>query len=178
MSSVYHPSDDSFLLQTHVKRLVWGRVLDMGTGSGIQAVTAAQKPEVNSVYAVDVNPEAIEVARNRASDAGLLHKITYKKSNLFDEVEGKFDWILFNPPYLQSEEGLTDPNWDGGKQGCETIEHFLKEARRHLTSEGSILLIFSSETGQIIGKYDYKWEILDELQLFFERLYCVRLSQS
>jgi release factor glutamine methyltransferase len=178
MSSVYQPSDDSYLLQKYVRKLVWGRVLDMGTGSGIQAVTAAQKPEVNYVYAVDVNLEAIEVARKRTSDAGLLHKIMYKKSNLFDEVEGQFDWILFNPPYLQSEGILADPTWDGGERGCETIERFLDGARRHLTTEGSILLIFSSETGQIFDRYEYKLEILEELPLFFERLYCARLSQS
>ena len=150
----------------------------MGTGSGIQAVTAALKGEVDEVVAVDINPEAIEAAKGRARDAGVLDKITFKVSDLFSEVEGRFDWITFNPPYLRSEEGLTDPTWDGGDTGGELIERFLQESGVHLTPRGSIFLVYSSETGLETGGYGYSWEVLEELPLFFERLYCVRLSPS
>ena len=59
MEEVYKPGEDSYLLQRHVERLVFGNVLDMGTGSGIQAVTAAIKQEVSKVLAVDINPVAL-----------------------------------------------------------------------------------------------------------------------
>jgi release factor glutamine methyltransferase len=175
---VYQPSEDSYLLQRHVMRLVTGRVLDMGTGSGIQAVTAAQKHEVDHVVAADINPEAIEAAKKRAFDAGVLHKMTFTLSSLFEEIDDHFDWIIFNPPYLPSEEGLMDPTWAGGKTGGETIERFLRGAGEHLTAGGSILLIYSSETGLLDGGFGYDWEVLEEKPIFFERLYCVRLSPS
>ena len=178
MGSVYKPAEDSYMLQRHVERLVWGRVLDVGTGSGIQAVTAAKKADVSRVVAIDINPEAIEAALWRASDESVLEKMKFVVSDLFEKVEGAFDWIIFNPPYLPSEGGLADPTWDGGKGGFETTERFLRDARGRLAVGGSILLIYSSETGIDVGGYGYNWEILEEKPLFFERLYCVRLSPS
>jgi release factor glutamine methyltransferase len=177
VGAVYKPAEDSYILQRCVSKLVTGIVLDMGTGSGIQAVTAARKSEVTRVVAVDINPEAIEAAKKRASEAGISHKVTFKVSDLFEKIEERFDWIIFNPPYLPSEGDLKDPTWDGGERGVETIEHFLSGAKEHLTPGGSILMIYSSETG-IAGDYGYDWEILEEVPLFFERLYCARLNLS
>jgi release factor glutamine methyltransferase len=178
MGSVYQPAEDSHLLQRHVARLVSGRVLDMGTGSGIQAVTAAKSEGVTSVVAVDINPDAIEAALWRAADEGTLKKMRFVVSDLFDKVEGVFDWIVFNPPYLPSEGSIADPTWDGGEGGYETIERFLRSARGHLVEGGSIILIYSSETGLREERYGYRWETLEEKQLFFETLYCARLSPS
>jgi release factor glutamine methyltransferase len=178
VESVYQPSEDSYLLQRHVAELVRGRVLDMGTGSGIQAVTASQNARVTHVVAADINPEAIEAAKKRATEAGVAHKVTFIISDLFEEINGLFDWIIFNPPYLPSEGGIPDPIWNGGNSGCETITRFLDDAKNHLIKGGSILLIYSSETGITIGGYGYHWEILEELPLFFERLYCAQLSLS
>ncbi len=178
MGSVYKPAEDSYMLQRHVERLVCGSVLDVGTGSGIQAVTAAKKGDVSRVLAADINPEAIEAALWRASEEGVLGKVKFAVSDLFDSVEGVFDWIIFNPPYLPSEGGLADPAWDGGEGGFETTERFLRDAGKHLAEGGSILLIYSSETGLRVGDYGYEWEVLEEMPLFFERLYCARLSPS
>ena len=55
---IYEPAEDSYLLQKYVKELAIGRVLDMGTGSGIQAITALKNLQVRLVLAVDINPEA------------------------------------------------------------------------------------------------------------------------
>jgi hypothetical protein len=56
------------------------------------------------------------------------------------------------------------------------IKRFLEGARDHLSLEGSILLIYSSETGVKPEGHGYTWEILEELTLFFEVLYCVKLN--
>jgi release factor glutamine methyltransferase len=178
VNSVYRPGEDSYLLQGFVGRLTIGRVLDMGTGSGIQAVTAAEKTIVTHVVAVDINPEALKAARRRAAEAGVLTKITFVQSDLFEKVEGSFDWILFNAPYLPSERGLDDPTWAGGDRGAEVIERFLTAAHDHLSLGGSILLVYSSETGLTGDRFGYDWEILCEKRLFFETLYCARLSLS
>ena len=172
----YKPSEDSYLLSRYVGRLVEGRVLDMGTGSGIQAVTAAMKVNVTHVVASDINPLAIEAARKCASEAGMLEKISFVLSDLFENLPGEFNWIIFNPPYLQSERELSDRTWDGGLKGVEVIERFLEVAREHLSPLGSILLIYSSETCLKPEKYSYRWDILESVPLFFEKLYCARLS--
>jgi release factor glutamine methyltransferase len=178
MEPVYLPSEDSYLLSKCVERLVKGIVLDMGTGSGIQAVTAAMQPEVSHVLAVDINPLAIEAAKWRAWDAGVIDKMEFVVSDLFDDVEEVFDWIVFNPPYLPSEGGLQDRTWDGGQGGADVIVRFLDDAMTHLRPGGSILLIVSSETGIELEKYGYKWEVEEEAPLFFETLYCLKLSSS
>ena len=86
MGRVYEPAEDSLLLLRHVEENVRGSVLDMGTGSGVQAVAAALKPEVDLVLAVDIDPGAIEVARKRATEAGVTDKIQFRVSDLFEHV--------------------------------------------------------------------------------------------
>lgn len=173
MEDVYRPAEDSYLLAKYVTLLVSGNVLDMGTGSGIQAVTAAMKPEVESVLAVDINSEAIKEAEKRADDASVSGKLSFLLSDLFDEVKGRYDWIIFNSPYLPSEGEADEHAWAGG---AELIERFLTEARDHLKPGGSILLIYSSlSEPNLLG---CKVELLEEIGLFFEKLYCVRLSPT
>jgi release factor glutamine methyltransferase len=176
MEHVYQPSEDSYLLNRHVERLVEGRVLDMGTGSGIQAVTAALKLEVSHVLAADINPLAIEAAKRRARDVGVIDKMGFVVTDLFENVQGVFDWIVFNPPYLPSEGDLSDSTWDGGLRGAEVIERFLEAARDHLNPGGSILLVYSSETEFKSEGHGYSWEILEEEALLFEVLYCAKIS--
>jgi release factor glutamine methyltransferase len=178
VDDVYSPAEDSYLLARWVQRLAVGRVLDVGTGSGIQAVTAALKPEVVNVVAVDLDLRALEAAKGRAKAAGVEEKLTLLMSDLFENVEGVFDWIVFNPPYLPSEEGIRDPAWDGGEGGAALIRRFLSEAKSHLAREGSILLILSSETDTPREGFGYSWILLEEAPLFFERLGCYRLTPT
>ena len=84
--TVYEPREDSFLLQRIVKRLAKGFVLDMGTGSGIQALTAAKKKNVKKVLAVDINPKAIAYCKKNSQHK----KITYCASDLFSKIRGNF----------------------------------------------------------------------------------------
>ncbi|MFH2112674.1 MAG: HemK2/MTQ2 family protein methyltransferase [Candidatus Bathyarchaeota archaeon] len=178
MEPVYRPSEDSYLLLRHVERLVSGDVLDMGTGSGIQAVAAALKEEVSSVTAVDINPAALIEAEKRGKMAGTLGKMRFTLSDLFSGVEGVFDWIIFNPPYLPSEGEADEASWAGGGGGGDVIRRFLAEAHSHL-KPGGVLMVYSSLTG--IGEKDfegYRVEVLEEQPLFYETLICVRLTPS
>src|SRR6267378_2445328 len=73
------------------------RVLDMGTGSGVSALLAAQTG--SEVVAADVNPKAVECARANAERNGLAAHITFVHGDLFQGVEGDFDLIIFDPPF-------------------------------------------------------------------------------
>jgi release factor glutamine methyltransferase len=179
MEPVYKPSDDSYLLQAWVEKLVTGRVLDMGTGSGIQGVTAAKKRGVNHVTSVDVNPAALVAAERKAAEEGVLGKMAFMLSNLFQSVNECFDWIIFNPPYLPSEGEPDELSWSGGPTGREIIRRFLYEAPRHLNEGGSILMVYSSLTGLTEKDFEkYRVEILEERPLFYETLICVKLTPS
>ena len=177
MEEVYKPGEDSYLLQRHVERLVYGNVLDMGTGSGIQAVAAAIKQEVRNVLAVDINPAALIAAEKRAMMYGVSDKLELQLSNLFESVEDVFDWILFNTPYLPSVGEADEASWAGGESGGEIIRSFLMEAKEYLAADGSILMIYSNQSGLTDDDFsEYNFEVLEEMGLFFEKIYCVRLS--
>ena len=176
---VYRPAEDSYLLAKYVKKLVHGRVLDMGTGSGIQAVTAATKTEVTHVTAVDLNPAALDSARKKAGEEGVTGKIEFLLSDLYENVSCCFDWILFNTPYLPSEGKADEISWAGGPTGSEVIKRFLCESPKYLREGGSILMIYSSHSNMNGNDFDgFEFEMLEEKSLFFEKLYCVRLIPS
>jgi release factor glutamine methyltransferase len=179
MEEFYRPREDSYLLAEHVRSLVQGEVLDMGTGSGIQAVEAARKPVVSRVVAVDVNPAAVESAKTLAERRGVADKVEFVASDLFENVEGVYDWIVFNPPYLPGEGQADEASWVGGETGAETVRRFLRGAHSHLKKNGGILLVYSSQTGLTADDFDgYKVEKLGERRLFFETIFCVALTPS
>ncbi len=151
----------------------------MGTGSGFLAVEAASDPRVVRVVAVDIDPDALDSARSRAGAAEVVVEIEFVLGGLFEELEGKrFDLIMFNPPYLPSEGDANEPSWSGGATGDEVILRFLDEAGEHLNPDGDVLMIYSSESEFTLVDVDEKYSatILEELPLFFERLYCVLLQ--
>jgi len=179
MEEVYKPGEDSYLLQRWVEKFVTGSVLDMGTGSGIQAVTAASKKEVTHVLAVDINPAALIAAEKRAHINNVQAKIDFLHSDLFENVKGMYDWILFNTPYLPSEGDADEASWVGGETGGEIIRRFLGEAPGFLEDGGSVLMIYSSLSGLTDADFNnYCFTLLEEIGLFFEKIYCVKLSPS
>lgn len=164
---IYEASEDSFLLAKYVEKYSRGRVLDMGSGSGYLAEIAFKKTK--DVIAVDINKEAVNLVKSKGINA--------IQSDLFSNVNGKFNLIIFNPPYLPADELLNnDLEIIGGKNGWETIERFFEEANNYLEEDGTILLLFSSLTNKrkvdkIIKEKGFKFKLLEEEMLFFERLY-------
>ena len=176
---IYEPREDSFLMEKAVTNYAYGKVLDMGTGSGIQAIAAAKNKNVSSITAVDINKEAVMDALQNSMKKGI--PISVQQSNLFKNLDEKFDTIIFNPPYLPSDPKLKDLTLDGGKKGYELIQKFLKQAKKHLEKKGIILLLFSSLTDKakvedILTKNKYKFKEVDKLNLDFEELYLYRIQ--
>jgi len=171
---VYAPAEDSFLLLSAVKARKGQRVLEMGTGSGIIAIHCARADCV--VTAADISLDAIENARVNA--AINLLDITLAHSNLFEKVRGKFDVIIFNPPYLSSRdsEGLTIAEKQplvGGEGGHEVSVRFLKAAPKYLAPKGRIYLLTSSESEEKVLKAArniYSVRKIAEQRIFFELL--------
>lgn len=176
---MYEPREDSYLLQKYVSKYARGLVLDMGTGSGIQAVTAAKRPDVEKVLAVDIDRKAILHCQRTIDNK----KIVFRTSDLFANVKQKFDTIIFNPPYLPAIK-IMDRTVDGGRKGHESIERFMNEASEHLEPDGKILLLFSSLTKRakidgVLADNLFVHKLLEEKYVGgFETLYVYFVEKS
>ncbi len=144
LESVYKPREDSFLLIKALKIKSGEKILEVGTGSGIVAIHCAKAGA--DVTAVDINPAAITCAGLNAKANDITLKVF--KSDLFSTIPErlKFDKIIFNPPYLPSDEKdeAYDVSWSGGKTGIEVTNKFLKQAKKHLNTKGEIYFMASS----------------------------------
>jgi release factor glutamine methyltransferase len=130
------------------------RVLDMGTGSGVNAILAATKGA--RVLAVDVNLRALEATKENAVRNGVTNLVEIRESDVFSEVDGSFDLIVFDPPFRWFrprdvvEMAMTDEDY-------RAMTTFFRQARRHLTSSGRMLIFFGTS-----GDLGYLQELLAE----------------
>ena len=158
---VYPPSDDTFLLLELLYVDKGETVLEIGTGSGIVSIHCAKKGA--SVTAVDKSQSALDTAKKNAEGNGT--DIRFKESDLFSNIEGIYDVIIFNPPYLPVHEDLEqDDRWDGGEVGDEVILQFLKDVDKYLREDGRVYLVFSdmARLERIESLIDEKFVIIDE----------------
>ena len=167
---VYPPSEDSILLIESLNISVGERVLEIGCGSGIVSIHCAVNG--GEVTAVDINPSAVESTKKNAEINNV--QIDVKRSDLFENVEGKFDTIVFNLPYLPvDDEGMLEKSWSGGPNGLGPLPDLLREAPLYLTDKGRIIVVTSSlmdheQLSSLLSVYNVKKN--GELPLFFERL--------
>lgn len=176
---IYPPSEDSYFMQESLKQFLQKikdksiMILDMGTGSGIQAKTCKELGFKNIIGA-DINKEAIKNIKIQGLKA--IH------SDLFSKIKNKkFNLIIFNPPYLPEDKFDKESDTTAGKQGYELIIEFIKQAKSYLKKEGSILLLVSSLSHPSIikkqSKYlGYKLKLLNKKKLFFEQLFLYEIS--
>ena len=115
-------------------------VLDLGTGSGVAAVFAAQW--AGRVVAVDINPAAVRCTRINALLHGVEDKVEALHGDLFEPVAGRrFDLILFNPPYLPGQPRTT---FEQALRSEGLAERFAAGLAGHLSGDGYALLLLSS----------------------------------
>jgi len=143
--SVYEAAEDTELLLAVAKGKRGQRVLDLGTGSGAIALQCARAGA--RVTATDINPAALEVASSAARTEGLA--INFALGDLFSAVSGRFDLIVFNPPYLPTGpddlvQGALHAAFDGGPDGLRVTRRFMRELPRHLRPGGRALVVVSS----------------------------------
>lgn len=146
------------VLQIIEKRQEKLRVLDICTGSGAIVIAICKNQNVEMV-ASDVSEKALEIAKKNATKHGV--PIEWIQSNMFEKISGKFDVIVSNPPYIETEtienlpqEVKNEPRLalDGGKDGLNFYRILVEQAGNYLKKCG----ILAVEIG-----YNQKKEVLE-----------------
>jgi release factor glutamine methyltransferase len=124
-------------------------ILDVGTGSGVIALSLAEKfPEAN-IVAIDVSDDALALAQENAVRLDLSNRVRFLKSRLLENVAGAFDLIVANLPYIStqdrhtlSREVLHDPEIAlfAGRRGDELVRELIDEAPTRLRPGGMLAL--------------------------------------
>jgi methylase of polypeptide subunit release factors len=112
------------------------RVLDLGCGSGVCTVFTA--PKAREVLAVDISPAAVRNTLQNCERFGLTN-VTVRQSDMFSAVDGKFDLILANPPYINLEFEKEEKQFATSVRFMPTL---FAQAADYLTPEGRLLVQF------------------------------------
>ena len=178
LDEVYDPGEDSYLLVEAAMKEASpeDRVLEVGTGSGIVSLFVK---DMAKIIATDINPYACKNAR--------LNGVNVVRTDLFSGIRGRFNLVIFNPPYLPTADDERLHSWldrafNGGITGRREIERFLEDIDRVLMPGGRVLTVFSSLTGidevkKLYEKRGFSVELVSEDKVPFEKLVvfrCVR----
>lgn len=125
------------------------KILDMCTGSGCIGVSLAYYLKNAKITMSDISKNAIEIAKKNAKENKVLEKTKFIKSDLFENIEEKFDIIVSNPPYIEkdvikslSKQVQNEPKiaLDGGKDGLLFYRKLIKEAPNFLNDNGYLCM--------------------------------------
>jgi len=153
------------------------KILDVGTGSGVIALSLAAKFPEAEVRGVDISEDALDLARENAARLGLSDRVRFFRSNLLQNVDRTFDLIVANLPYIAaqdrhtlSREVLRDPDVAlfGGAHGDELVHELILQAPARLRpggilalevgigqSEGLLSVLAEKKYRDIYSKNDY-----------------------
>lgn len=167
-SNVLIPQPDTEILVEEVLEVLKQKeskknILDLCTGSGAIGVSIAKYIENVSVIMSDISNSALEIAKKNALNNEVIDNCDFVLSDMFKNIEGKFDVIVSNPPYIKSKvissldkEVQNEPHLalDGGEDGLEFYRIIAEKAYKYLNESGILAL----EIG-----YDQKEQVINLL---------------
>ncbi len=130
------------------------RALDLCTGNGSLAVIAAMAFPELEIDATDISPDALAVAQINVEKHAMQGRIRLFLSDLFDKIQGPYDVILCNPPYVNSQsmahlppEYRAEPELAlaGGSDGLNLVRRIIQDAPQHLSDIGVLVLEIGNE---------------------------------
>ena len=166
-SNVLIPQPDTEILVEEVINLCKenDKILDLCTGSGAIGISIAKNVKGSQVIMSDISEQALEIAKNNAKNNEVIDKCNFILSNMFENIQEKFDVIVSNPPYIKTEvintldkEVQNEPYLalDGGEDGLYFYRVIAENAYKFLNKDGILAL----EIG-----YDQKEEVINLLKL-------------
>tara|TARA_B100000674_G_C37748682_1_gene872393 strand:- start:32 stop:862 length:831 start_codon:yes stop_codon:yes gene_type:complete len=148
--NVLDPRGDTETLIDYVIGKPRKTVLELGTGSGVIAVTLACEWKEVQVTAIDISEDALLLAQINAEKFNVQDKIHFLKSDWFDNVEGMFDLIISNPPYVgwmeQDEISIEVKKYDpeialfAGNDGFDAYKRIIPNLAKFLNPDGFVVL--------------------------------------
>jgi release factor glutamine methyltransferase len=145
------------------------RLADIGTGSGVLAITLALEHPALEIVATDLSADTLALARENARVHEVDGRITWLETDLLSRVDTDFDFLVANLPYIPtaeiaklSREVQHDPPiaLDGGEDGLDVIRQFIEQAPSHLNPGGSIYLeigiLQSGSVAELLGKQKFR----------------------
>lgn len=157
--NVLIPRSDTEILVEEAIKCRKNKILDMCTGSGCIAISLAYYLENSKVTAADISFEALKVARKNA----MLNEVDvcFVESDLFSDINEKYEMIVSNPPYIRSDaienlqyEVQKEPRLalDGGESGIEFYERIIPQARQFLENDGVLILEIGYDQGECVKR--------------------------
>jgi release factor glutamine methyltransferase len=137
-------------------------ILDLCAGSGCIAISLAFIFKSARIVSADISGEALKVALKNARNLNIAERVDFVKSDLFNKVQGTFDFIISNPPYIPEEtistlspEVRSEPRVAlcGGKDGLEIIERIVAAAPKYLNSGGLLALEIGCGQAEKVVKF-------------------------
>lgn len=138
------------------------RILDLCSGSGCIAISLAFTFPSAEIIGADISPEALRVARKNAENMNLGKKVNFVQSDIFENIEGEFDFIISNPPYIPTDviatlspEVRNEPRLalDGGLDGLDVIRKIIASAPAYLKSGGLLALEIGCAQSEKVLKF-------------------------
>ena len=124
-------------------------ILDICTGSGAIGISLAHNLPNANITMSDISLEALKIAKKNSEQNEVLNKVTLIHSNLFEKIQGNFDIIVSNPPYIEtsiistlSKQVQREPHLalDGGEDGLFFYHKLLSEAPNYLKEKGYLCM--------------------------------------
>jgi release factor glutamine methyltransferase len=153
------------------------RIVDVGTGSGCIALALAKELPNAEVHATEISPAALELAEANAARLQMSHRIRFHDTDLLAGVEGPFDFVVSNPPYVgESEEDMVqlevrkfEPRTSvfSGPTGLEVIARLVPQAREKLKPGGWLVMEISGTIAEGVRALLDGWtkvQITNDLQ--------------
>ncbi len=158
--NVLDPRADTETLIDYVIEKPVKTVLELGTGSGVIAVTLACEWKEVHVTATDISEDALLLAQKNAEKFNIENKIQFLKSDWFDNVEGKFDLIISNPPYIGwieqdkicTEVTKYDPEIAlfAGFDGFDAYKKIIPGLAKYLNPDGFVVLEIGASQSNLV----------------------------
>ena len=157
--NVLIPRPDTEILVEKVLEYKPRKVLDIGTGSGAIAVSLA-KYGTESVTAADISTKALETAAKNAKANNV--DVNFVKSDIFENISGRFDAIVSNPPYIvrnviptldrQVKDFEPHLALDGGEDGLDFYRRIVENAKEHLEPNGLLAFEIGYDQGEAVSR--------------------------